>query len=409
MAIAGKVLGNVTKKAKSFGHTLKENMKPGDNSIFRKFKEEKAVTPNNVPYIAPYTETEDAIRVGNDDNEMLAIMRKSQLKGVDTSSKSVSETNKKTDEAVSKTSEESNEEDPLSILHQAQDVKKSTNNIGDEENPLSILHQAQDGARFDGYHYDKNGKLRRPNGEFASKQEQQQYDSINGFKNAKEWLKEKREKSNSESSKSQGDSDGVSSGNTSTTNTTSTQQSSFDNDGTSSSKTTSSSSKDEDKKETPKNSVIPTKDEKLMGTKDENDNIYIPDDISGSGISASAKQHAYRSAYEKAQGADKWLAEQRKKLEASRPDGMTDEEWAKTYNPADKKLYEEAQRRKEAFDKIRTNPTEIHAGLKDYLAGNPHTLLTAGGGATMGYVALQLSDSRGQLTNQQLYGQDDLT
>jgi hypothetical protein len=375
MAIAGKILGNVTKKAKSFGHTLKENMKPGDNSIFRKFKEEKAVTPNNVSYIAPYTETEDAIRVGNDDNEMLAIMRKSKLKGVDTSSKSVSETNKKTDEAVSKTSEESNEEDPL-----------------------SILHQAQDGARFDGYHYDKNGKLRRPNGEFASKQEQQQYDSINGFKNAKEWLKEKREKSNSESSKSQGDSDGVSSGNTSTTNTTSTQQSSFDNDGTSSSKTTSSSSKDEGKKETPKNSVIPTKDEKLMGTKDENGNIYIPDDISGSGISASAKQHAYRSAYEKAQGADKWLAEQRKKLEASRPDGMTD-----------KKLYEEAQRRKEAFDKIRTDPTEIHAGLKDYLAGNPHTLLTVGGGATMGYVALQLSDSRGQLTNQQLYGQDDLT
>ena len=84
---------------------------------------------------------------------------------------------------------------------------------------------------------------------------------------------------------------------------------------------------------------------------------------------------------------------------------MTDAEWAK----ADKKLYEEAQRRKKAFDKIRTDPTAIHAGLKDYLAGNPHTLLTAGGGATMGYVALQLSDSRGQLTNQQLYGQDDLT
>ena len=171
---------------------------------------------------------------------------------------------------------------------------------------------------------------------------------------------------------------------------------------------TATSTEKSDNKKTGTTKFV-SSDDPRIGTVDSDSNFYMPDDISGSGISASAKQHAYRSAYEKAQGADKWLAEQRKKLEASRPDGMTDEEWAKTYNPADKKLYEEAQRRKEAFDKIRTDPTEIHAGLKDYLAGNPHTLLTAGGGATMGYVALQLSDSRGQLTNQQLYGQDDLT
>lgn len=67
------------------------------------------------------------------------------------------------------------------------------------------------------------------------------------------------------------------------------------------------------------------------------------------------------------------------------------------------------QERRDLYNQLMEHPEDIKRNFGDYVRGNPHTLAGLGGGATMGYVALQLSDSRGQLTNQQLYGQDDLT
>ena len=67
------------------------------------------------------------------------------------------------------------------------------------------------------------------------------------------------------------------------------------------------------------------------------------------------------------------------------------------------------QERRDLYDHLMTHPEDIKRNFGDYVRGNPHTLATIAGGATMGAVVLGLSDSRGQLTNQQLYGQDDLT
>lgn len=144
-----------------------------------------------------------------------------------------------------------------------------------------------------------------------------------------------------------------------------------------------------------------TKDEKLMGTKDENGNLYMPDEISGSGISASAKQHKYSNAYKNAtEWGDKAMAALEK---------MKSSMSAEDYEKVQKEIQEKATQYQKDFEKMRADPSEIHAGFTDYVMGNPHASLTVGGGATMGAVVLGLSDSRGQLTNQQLYGQDDLT
>lgn len=151
-------------------------------------------------------------------------------------------------------------------------------------------------------------------------------------------------------------------------------------------------------------------DDPRIGTVDSDGNFYMPDDISGGGISASAKQHAYQKAYDKAAGSQKWQDEQIEKIKsAEKPQNMSDEEWQKAQQKQIDAINKQADKMRNDWLTMQKDSTKINPGLSDYVLGNPHTTAGVLGGGTLGYLALQLSDSRGQMTNQQLYGQDDLT
>ena len=153
-----------------------------------------------------------------------------------------------------------------------------------------------------------------------------------------------------------------------------------------------------------------TSDPTKIGTTDSDGNFYMPDDISGGGISAGAKQHAYRKAYDKASGSQKWQDEQIEKIKsAEQPQNMSDEEWQKTQQEQINAVNKQADKMRNDWSTMQKDSTKINPGLSDYVLGNPHTTAGVLGGGALGYLALQLSDSRGQMTNQQLYGQDDLT
>ena len=156
--------------------------------------------------------------------------------------------------------------------------------------------------------------------------------------------------------------------------------------------------------------IFVSKDDPRIGTIDENDRLYMPDDISGGGISAGAKQHAYQKAYDKAAGSQKWQDEQIEKIKsAEQPQNMSDEEWQKAQQEQINAVNKQADKMRNDWSTMQKDSTKINPGLSDYVLGNPHTTAGVLGGGTLGYLALQLSDSRGQMTNQQLYGQDDLT
>lgn len=151
-------------------------------------------------------------------------------------------------------------------------------------------------------------------------------------------------------------------------------------------------------------------DDPRIGTTDSDGNFYMPDDISGGGISAGAKQHAYRKAYDKAAGSQKWQDEQIEKIKsAEKPQNMSNEEWQKAQQEQINAINKQADKMRSDWSTMQKDSTKINLGLSDYVLGNPHTTAGILGGGTLGYLALQLSDSRGQMTNQQLYGQDDLT
>lgn len=156
--------------------------------------------------------------------------------------------------------------------------------------------------------------------------------------------------------------------------------------------------------------IFVSKDDPRVGTTDANGILYMPDDISGGGFTASAKQHAYRKAYDKATGSQKWQDEQIEKIKsAEQPQNMSDEEWQKAQQEQINAVNKQADKMRSDWSTVQKDSTKINPGLSDYVLGNPHTTAGILGGGTLGYLALQLSDSRGQMTNQQLYGQDDLT
>lgn len=147
-----------------------------------------------------------------------------------------------------------------------------------------------------------------------------------------------------------------------------------------------------------------------IGTTDSDGNFYMPDDISGGGFTASAKQHAYRKAYEKASNVDDWQKKQLFEIvKQVKPESMSEEAWAKQQNKQIVAINKQADQIRNNWSKMQNNADEITTNVSDYVLGNPHTMGTIAGAGTLGYLALQLSDSRGQMTNQQLYGQDDLT
>ena len=131
----------------------------------------------------------------------------------------------------------------------------------------------------------------------------------------------------------------------------------------------------------------------------------VPEDLQGDGFSVSAKRRRYGILKKQGESAD----EDRKKalslFEKNRSESMTDEQFTKAQSVINK-LYDQ---RKKEWEAIQADPSKVSAHFSDYVIGNPHTSAVVGGGAALGFLALQLSDSRGQLTNQQLYGQEDLT
>lgn len=223
------------------------------------------------------------------------------------------------------------------------------------------------------------------------KAEQEEADRINDF------IKRQEENSSSSSSTSP-ESTGNSAEGTST----------LESDAPSSGSTTTSTEKSDNKKIGTTKFV--SSDDPRIGTVDSDGNFYMPDDISGGGISAGAKQHAYRKAYDKAAGSQKWRDEQIEKIKsAEQPQNMTDEEWQKAQQKQIDAINKQADKMRNDWLTMQKDSTKINPGLSDYVLGNPHTTAGVLGGGTLGYLALQLSDSRGQMTNQQLYGQDDLT
>lgn len=223
------------------------------------------------------------------------------------------------------------------------------------------------------------------------KAEQEEADRINDF------IKRQEENSSSSSSTSP-ESTGNSAEGTST----------LEPDAPSSGSTTTSTEKSDNKKTGTTKFV--SSDDPRIGTVDSDGNFYMPDDISGGGISAGAKQHAYRKAYDKAAGSQKWRDEQIEKIKsAEQPQNMTDEEWQKVQQKQIDAINKQADKMRNDWSTMQKDSTKINPGLSDYVLGNPHTTAGVLGGSTLGYLALQLSDSRGQMTNQQLYGQDDLT
>lgn len=172
---------------------------------------------------------------------------------------------------------------------------------------------------------------------------------------------------------------------------------------------TATSTEKSDNKKTGTTKFV-SSDDPRIGTVDSDGNFYMPDDISGGGISAGAKQHAYRKAYDKATGSQKWQDEQIEKIKsAKQPQNMSDEEWQKVQQKQIDAINKQADKMRNDWSTMQKDSTKINPGLSDYVLGNPHTTAGVLGGGTLGYLALQLSDSRGQMTNQQLYGQDDLT
>lgn len=223
------------------------------------------------------------------------------------------------------------------------------------------------------------------------KAEQEEADRINDF------IKRQEENSSSSSSTSP-ESTGNSAEGTSTP----------ESDAPSSGSTETSTGKSDNKKTGTTKFV--SSDDPRIGTVDSDGNFYMPDDISGGGISAGAKQHAYRKAYDKAAGSQKWQDEQIEKIKsAEQPQNMTDEEWQKAQQKQIDAINKQADKMRNDWSTMQKDSTKINPGLSDYVLGNPHTTVGVLGGGTLGYLALQLSDSRGQMTNQQLYGQDDLT
>ena len=223
------------------------------------------------------------------------------------------------------------------------------------------------------------------------KAEQEEADRINDF------IKRQEENSSSSSS-TPPESTGNSAEGTSTP----------ESDAPSSGSTTTSTEKSDNKKTG--TSKFVSSDDPRIGTVDSDGNFYMPDDISGGGISAGAKQHAYRKAYDRAAGSQKWRDEQIEKIKsAEQPQNMTDEEWQKAQQKQIDAINKQADKMRNEWLTMQKDSTKINPGLSDYVLGNPHTTAGVLGGGTLGYLALQLSDSRGQMTNQQLYGQDDLT
>lgn len=197
--------------------------------------------------------------------------------------------------------------------------------------------------------------------------------------------------------------------NTSTPSEPTTEGTSTSESDAPSSGSTVTSTKKSDNKKTGTTKFV-SSDDSRIGTVDSDGNFYMPDDISGGGISAGAKQHAYRKAYDKAVGAQKWRDEQIEKIKsAEQPQNMTDEEWQKAQQKQIDAINKQADKMRNDWLTMQKDSTKINPGLSDYVLGNPHTTAGVLGGGTLGYLALQLSDSRGQMTNQQLYGQDDLT
>lgn len=176
-----------------------------------------------------------------------------------------------------------------------------------------------------------------------------------------------------------------------------------------SSGSTATSTNSSGKKETDTTKFV-SSDDPRIGTVDSDGNFYMPDDISGGSISAGAKQHAYRKAYDRATGSQKWQDEQIEKIKsAEQPQNMSDEEWQKAQQKQIDAVNKQADKMRNDWSTMQKDSTKINPRLSDYVLGNPHTIAGVLGGGTLGYLALQLSDSRGQMTNQQLYGQDDLT
>lgn len=164
-----------------------------------------------------------------------------------------------------------------------------------------------------------------------------------------------------------------------------------------------------DNKKTGTTKFVSSNDPRI-GTTDSDGNFYMPDDISGGSISAGAKQHAYQKAYDRAAGSQKWQDEQIEKIKnAKQPQNMSDEEWQKAQQKQIDAVNKQADKMRNDWSTMQKDSTKINPGLSDYVLGNPHTTAGVLGGGTLGYLALQLSDSRGQMTNQQLYGQNDLT
>lgn len=228
------------------------------------------------------------------------------------------------------------------------------------------------------------------------KAEQEETDRINDFINRQE------EDFSSLSSTSSESSANSSSG--STTEGTSTPEPDAPSSGSTATSTNSSG-----KKETGTTKFV-SSDDPRIGTMDSNGNFYMPDDISGGGISAGAKQHAYQKAYDRAAGSQKWQDEQIEKIKnAKQPQNMSDEEWQKAQQKQIDAVNKQADKMRNDWSTMQKDSTKINPGLSDYVLGNPHTTAGVLGGGTLGYLALQLSDSRGQMTNQQLYGQNDLT
>lgn len=157
-------------------------------------------------------------------------------------------------------------------------------------------------------------------------------------------------------------------------------------------------------KSTKSSNFVPA-DDPRVGTTDENGNLYMPDDIAGGSIETSAKQHAYQKAYKNASNVEKWQKSERNKILGDTPLDQVTSEQQKQLDAIDKKAGQIVKNWRD----MKNNSTKINPGVSDYVLGNPHTTAGVLGSGTLGYLALQLSDSRGQMTNQQLYGQDDLT
>lgn len=131
-------------------------------------------------------------------------------------------------------------------------------------------------------------------------------------------------------------------------------------------------------------------------------NTYGLDQESFDELSSSQKyrlKRAYGEQEEATKAAQEWTEKVR---------DMDSKDWTKEYEEQQKAIIKRQQNAQEIYDKMVADPTTISPGVQDYILGNPKTTAGVLGGGALGYLALNLSSSRGQLTNQQLYGQEDL-